>query len=240
LWDRWLEVMELWDQAQRLVRSSSGLAVRQAEEARRLLDRGHVEELLRQSASCKERLDRLNRAHEQARDALVAGRDELAVLQRSIDEGADGRSFPDSRGDGPARLGTMFDQAEGMIAADPIGAAEVIGRARRSVTSLAHRPAPEPHRARVPRPSESPFHDLAAAANAFRTDAARLGVTNILGLLARFWMVIWGLALIVGLFGPLMPLVIFVMGFVLIIAGFWAIWQIVTFWFWYGMWGMRR
>jgi hypothetical protein len=40
--------------------------------------------------------------------------------------------------------------------------------------------------------------------------------------------------------GPLIPLFIFGMGFVLILAGFWAIWQTVTFWFWYGMWHMRR
>ena len=74
LWDRWLKVMELWDRAQKLVRSGSGLAVRQAEEARKLLDQGDIDDLLRQSASCKERLDRLNRGHEQAHDALEAGR----------------------------------------------------------------------------------------------------------------------------------------------------------------------
>ncbi len=240
LWDRWLEVMELWDRANKLVRSSSGLAVRQAEEARRLLDRSHVDDLLRQSATCKGRLDRLNRAHEDAREALASSREELAELRTSLVEVAGGRSASDLHGDGVARLGTMLDHAEGMIATDPIGAEEVIVRTRQSLTGLARRPAPEPGRPRALRRAESPFHDVAAAADAFRTDAARLGVTNILGLLARFWMVIWGLALIIGLLGPLMPLVIFGMGFVLIIAGFWAIWQMVTFWFWYGMWGMRR
>ena len=79
LWDHWLEVMELWDQAQKLVRSGSGLAVRQAEEARKLLNKGDIDDLLRQSASCKERLDRLNQGHEEAREALRAGREELAV-----------------------------------------------------------------------------------------------------------------------------------------------------------------
>ena len=58
LWERWLQVMELWDQAQKLVRSGSGLAVRQAEEARKLLETGDIDELLRQSGSCQERLDR--------------------------------------------------------------------------------------------------------------------------------------------------------------------------------------
>jgi hypothetical protein len=63
LWDRWLKVMELWDQAQKLVRSGSGLAVKQAEEARKLLEKGDIDDLLRQSRSCKSRLDRLNQGH---------------------------------------------------------------------------------------------------------------------------------------------------------------------------------
>jgi hypothetical protein len=258
LWERWLEVMELWDRAQKLVRSGSGLAVRQAEEARKLLDQGHVDELLRQSASCKERLDRLNRAHEDARGSLEAGREELGVLRKSIEEGAGGLSRSDLRSDGIARVGMMFDQAEGMLVADPIGAEEVIVRTRRSLSGLARRPEPEPERPRVlrpgfarragpgpdrsrtARPSDSLLDDLAAAADGFRAAAARLRLNNLLGLFARFWMVVWGLALVLGLLGPLMPLVIFVMGLVLILGGFWAIWQTVTFWFWYWMWGMRR
>ena len=79
--------MELWDQAQKLVRLSSGLAVRQAEQARKLLDKGDIDELLRQSNSCNDRLDRLNLGHEQARDELKAGREELAALRKSIDLG---------------------------------------------------------------------------------------------------------------------------------------------------------
>ena len=85
LWERWLKVMELWDHAQKLVRSSSGLAVKQAEEARKLLEKGDIDELLRQSRSCKERLDRLNEGHEQAREALKRNRVELEALRQSLD-----------------------------------------------------------------------------------------------------------------------------------------------------------
>jgi hypothetical protein len=60
LWERWLNIMDLWDHAQKLVRTGSSLAVKQAEEARKLLEKGDIDELLRQSGSCKERLDRLN------------------------------------------------------------------------------------------------------------------------------------------------------------------------------------
>ena len=241
LWDRWLKVMELWDEAQKLVRSGSGLAVRQAEEARKLLDQGEINELLRRSGSCKERLDRLNRGHEQARDDLRAGREELAVLRRrSVDEGT-GIVIPaDPHHPEIAMAESMFARAEGMIVADPIGAEEVIARTRRSLAGLAERPAAEPERTWRRRPSYSPLDDLAAAADGFRTAAANLRLTNLLGVFARFWMIVWGVALLIGLLSPLMPLVIFVMGFVLILAGFWAIWQMVTFWFWYGMWQMRR
>jgi hypothetical protein len=127
-----------------------------------------------------------------------------------------------------------------MLVADPIGAEEVIARARRSLTGPEPRPVPAPGRVAAPRPFPHPLDELAAAADAFRSAAARLRLTNLLGLFARFWLVVWGLSLILGLFGALMPLLIFGMGVLLILAGFWAIWQTVTFWFWYGMWGMRR
>ena len=240
LWERWLEVMELWNRAQKLVRSGSGLAVRQAEEARKLLDQAHVDELLRQSAACKDRLDRLNRAHEDARESLEAGRGELAALRTSSGDGDRGLSRSDRRDDGIARVGTMFDQAEGMLVADPIvrrrSSSARDGRCRGS----ARRPEPEPARNRSPRPSGSFLDDLAAAADAFRSSAARLRLTNLLGVFVRFWMIVWGLGLVLGLLGPLLPLIIVGVGFLIILGGFWAIWQVVTFWFWYAMWGMRR
>jgi hypothetical protein len=240
LWERWLKVMELWDQAQKLVRSGSGLAVREAEKARRLLDQGNIDELLRQSASCKERLDRLNQGHEQARAALKAGQDELARLRESLDRGSEISVRSGTYHDEVAGVATLMDQAERMLASDPIGAEEVIARSRRALTGLTDRRDQEPERPRAPRPSYSLLEDLAAAGDGFRTAAAQLRLTNLLGLFARVWMVVWAFALLIGLLGPLMPLIVLVLGFVLILAGFGAIWQIVTFWFWYGMWRVRR
>ncbi len=240
LWDRWLKVMELWDHAQKLVRSGSGLAVRQAEEARRLLDQGNIDDLLRQSAACQQRLDRLNHGHEQARDALRIARAELAGFRDHRGHRGESGSSPDRHDQAIARAEALLAQAESVLVADPIGAEEMTARTRRSLAELAQRPAPEPERVRPARPAHSPLDDLAAAAAAFRSATARLRLTNLLGLLVRFWMVVWGLGLILGLLGPLMPIVIFLMGLGLIVAGFWAIWQMVTFWFWYGMWQMRR
>jgi hypothetical protein len=242
LWGRWLKVMELWDDAQKLVRSGTGLAVRRAEEARRLLDQGHIDELLRHSASCKARLDRLNQGHEQARESIQSGRSELEAFREARDEGRWTRIPSDRRLEAIARADSMLAQAEGMIEADPIGAEEIVARTRRSLASLAQEPAPATtlhHRPWSP-PRYSLLDDLAAAAEAFRSAAARLRLTNLFGLFIRFWLIVWGLGLILGILGPLIPLFIFGMGFVLILAGFWAIWQAVTFWFWYGMWHMRR
>ena len=118
LWDRWLKAMEVWDQAQKLIRAGSGLAIKQAEEARKLLEEGDIDELIRQSNSCKERLDRLNRGHEQAR-ARLEGRSarvgRAAEVVRPVrrgrpldrfppEGGRDGRDDADhGRGDDPGR-----------------------------------------------------------------------------------------------------------------------------------------
>ena len=87
LWEHWLRVMEVWDQAQVLVRAGSGLAVAKTEEARKLIEQeGNFEDLLRQCGSCEEGLDRLNQVHEQAHAAIKAAHDEEAALRKSLDD----------------------------------------------------------------------------------------------------------------------------------------------------------
>jgi hypothetical protein len=240
LWERWLKVMELWDHAQKLVRSGSGLAVRQAEEARKLLEKGDIDELLRQSGSCKERLDRLNQGHEKAREDLETDRKALAELRKSIDKGTGVLVPSDPHRDEIVRAENMFAQAETMLTADPIGAQEVIALAHRSLTGMADIPG-EKRDVRWPaRRPYSPLDDLAAAADAFRGAVAKLRLTNLLGVFARFWLVVWGFSLLIALLDIFMPLVILALGLVFVMAGFWAIWQLVTFWLWYGLWGARR
>ena len=139
-----------------------------------------------------------------------------------------------------SRVGTMFDQAEGMLVADPIGARRSSSARDGRCRGWPGAPSPSRPGPGAPRPSGSLLDDLAAAADAFRSSAARLRLTNLLGVFVRFWMIVWGLGLLLGLLGPLLPLIIVGVGFLLILGGFWAIWQVVTFWFWYAMWGMRR
>ena len=237
LWDRWLKAMEVWDQAQKLLRADSGLAIKQAEEARKLLEEGNIDELIRQSNSCKERLDRLNRGHEQARDALKAGQRELAALRKSFDQSAEAGLSTVSHPKEIETAETLLTTAEGMIPADPIGAEELIGRSRQALAAATVRPDQKPARPREARPSYAygPADEVAAAAAKFRSVMARLGFTNLMGLLIRAWIAVWALALLIGLLTPLMPLALFILGFVIILAGLWALWRTVVSWFWFGM-----
>ena len=191
LWDRWLKAMEVWDQAQKLIRAGSGLAIKQAEEARKLLEEGDIDELIRQSNSCKERLDRLNRGHEQARDALKAGQRELAALRKSFDQSAEAGLSTVSNPKEIATAETMLTMAEGMIPADPIGAEEIIVRSRQALAAATVRPDQKPTRPRDARPSYGPVDEVAAAAAKFRSVMARLGFTNLMGFLVRAWIAVW-------------------------------------------------
>lgn len=240
LWDRWLKIMKLWDHAQKLVRSGSTLAVKQSEEARKLLEKGDIDELLRQSRSCKARLDRLNEAHEQAREALMANRAELQSLRHTVDRDAGVLLRSDPQRQRMMSAEPLFSQAENIMTADPIGAQEIVNRWHQSGVELKQRRSHELERRQQAPSAYSLLDDLAAAADHFRNAASKLRFTNVLGLFVRFWLVVCGFSLLIGLFNVLMPLIIILLGFGLIIAGFWAIWQMVTFWFWYGLWQVRR
>jgi hypothetical protein len=140
LWDRWLKIMEVWDRAQKLVRTGSGLAVKEMEEAKKLLEQeGDFDEVLKQVGSCKERLDRLSQSHEQARDALKAGREELSGLRKSL-EALGEAGLPTAPYQAEiATVERLFTQAEGLTGPDPIGAAEVIARSRDVVKAVGER-----------------------------------------------------------------------------------------------------
>jgi hypothetical protein len=216
------------------------LAVKQSEEARTLLEKGDIDELLRQTRYCKDRLDRLNQGHEQAREALEANRLKLEAMRHSIDRRTEALSPSDPERPRIAGAEKMFSQVEAMLTADPIGAQETLALWNRSLTVLTQRPSHEIDGRQQTRPAYSLLDDLAAAADHFRNAASKLRLTNVLGLFVRFWLVVWGFSLLIGLLNVLMPLIVILVGFGLIFAGFWAIWQLVTFWFWYGLWQVRR
>jgi hypothetical protein len=238
LWSRWLEVMETWNQVERQIRAGSGLTLKPTEEARKLIEQGGIDTLLRQSSACRQKLDRLNQGHEQAREALAAGRAELKALHDAPEL------------DGPDRAGEiaravawserLFEEAERLITADPIGTQELIVRARRNLEAALARPREQPRSPWEVRPTYPSIDDLSASFNRLRQAATKLFRTSLVGGFVRGWMLFWVLGLMLVFFTPFLPLAIVLLGVLVILAGFWTLWRIVASWFWFGMWQMWR
>ena len=114
-----------------------------------MLEEGDIDELIRQSNSCKERLDRLNRG-QRGHDALKAGQRELAALRKSFDQSAEAGLSTVSNPKEIATAETMLTLAGGMIPADPIGTEEIIVRSRQVLAAATVRPDQKPTRPRKP------------------------------------------------------------------------------------------
>jgi len=240
LWERWLSVMEIWDQAQRRIRAGAGLALKPTEEARKLLEGGEIDELVRQSTSCQERLDKLNQAHEQAHEDLGTARAELAAIQNSISKGT-GVLLPNDLHHREIETAeTALADAETMLTADPIGAEDLIRRARNSLSSLSDRPDRGLGRYGAGPTSHPMIDELAAAAERLRAAAARLGVTGLIGLFIKAWIAVWVVGLLFGILLPFLVPMIILAGFVIMLAGGVAVLRAMTSWFWFGLGGPRR
>ena len=235
LWERWLKIMEIWEQARWRIRAGSGLGVNPTEEARKLLGGGEIDELVRRSSSCRQRLDRLNQGHEDAREHLKTARAELAAIQNALSKGTGVLLPSDPHHREIQAAEQAFAEAEGMINADPIGADEVIARARHELSAMSGRPDGRTVWRREQPSSYTMIDELAAAAERLRAAAARLRLTDLLGLFVRAWVAVWVIGILFGLLTTLMPLVIFVAGFVIILVGAWVFWRAVASWFWIGL-----
>jgi hypothetical protein len=237
LWERWLSVMEIWDQAQKRIRAGSGLALQPTEEARKLLEGNEIDELAKQATSCKERLDWLNHAHEQAREDLAAVRAELAAIHGSVSEGTGVLLPSDPHHREIEAAETALADAELMLTADPLGALERVRRARATLESLTKHPSHD-----LARPWGGPgsYHlidELIAAAERLRQAAARLGVTGIIGLFIKVWIAVWVIGLLFGMLIPLLVPIIMLAGFVIMFAGGIAVFRAMTSWLWFGLGG---
>ena len=67
--------------------------------------------------------------------------------------------------------------------------------------------------------------ELAAAAERLRAAAARLRLTDLLGLFVPRRIAVWVIGILFGMLTSLMPVVIFVAGFLVILAGAWMFWR---------------
>jgi hypothetical protein len=238
LWSRWLELMETWNQIERQIRAGSGLALKPIEKARKLIEQGGIDTLLRQSSACRQKLDRLNQGHEQAREALAAGRAELKALHDAPE--LDGHERAREIAHAVASSERLFEEAERLIIADPIGTQELIVRARRDLEAASARPQKQPRFPWEVRPTDPSIDDLSARFNRFRQAVTELFRTSHAGAFVRGWMLFWVLGFMLVFFTPFLPLAIVLLGFLVILAGFWTLWRIVASWFWFGMWQMWR
>ena len=148
----------------------------------------------------------------------------------------------DRHGTEIATAESALDEAEALIATDPIGAEELIARTRRTLETLRQPPETRhaPPRTWGAQPSYPGIDDLAGAAEKFRAAVASLRVADLLGLFVRAWIVVWVIALVFGLLTPLMPLAIFFAGLFIIGIGALSLWRTVSSWMWFGMGRMRR
>ncbi len=134
LWDRWLKIMEVWDRAQALIKKGSSVGIKQAQEARQLLDNeGDFPELLRKADSCQQRLDQLNQGHEDARSGLESAHATMGKLREAITQIGAAKLPVAAYQSRIAPFETLVAEAERLLPSDPIGASVVIGKAREAV-----------------------------------------------------------------------------------------------------------
>ena len=133
LWDRWLEVMDVVDKAQR--RAGTKL-----DEADRLVSDSKVfEEVEAGAKACDAAMDQLNNAHEVARKAaeeVVDGRSQAVARVKAVDEaGLPTAPYqPDID-----RLDALDKEADRILIPDPLGAKGVLSEALTTATRLRDR-----------------------------------------------------------------------------------------------------
>lgn len=138
--DRWLELMDVWDDVQALVEGESTGRVGKFEQAAALLaDAGQLTQLAALESECKQRLARLENAHE----AAVAAAENVTQLSSELADqldairqhGFDPEAYRTERTVADEHLKAGSEQLE----PDPLGAATLLGRARSELENLIRR-----------------------------------------------------------------------------------------------------
>ncbi len=137
LWDKWLHLMDVWERADKLVRSASSMNSEQITQAKALLETDGafdgVDELV---ASCRTRMDNLGRAHEDARKAFAAANESVKKADQAIAALTDRKIRLGSESNALASVVKVLDEAKGLIVADPIGAKEIVARADATLVEI--------------------------------------------------------------------------------------------------------
>jgi hypothetical protein len=232
LWDRWLRVMEVWNRAHERLAKGSSFSTGPIEEARALLEGGGLEALVRETGTCQERIDRLNRAHERAREELQEVRRELASVQNAITDGT-GVLLPSDRFHTELQdAERALADAELRIASDPIGAEQLIMRTRSNLGRLSDLPEWQPAWSAGDFTLDRVFEELSSAAERLKRATSRLWSTSLPGLFVRAWVALSAVFLFIVLLLPLLPFVLFFVVALLVLAFFGAIARAQLKWFW--------
>ena len=123
VWDRWLEVMDALDKAQALAKENAALGRQKLLEAEQLVSGSKVfEQIDAESKACVSSMDRLNRAHEEARAAAETLRQQMASIRGSVDRiGKSGLPTAPYEPEIDA-IASREKQVEAILTPDPIGA----------------------------------------------------------------------------------------------------------------------
>ncbi len=138
LWDRWLQVMDAVDRAQKLAASViSPLQRKKLDDAESLLEQNRAfEEIETGARSCTADMDRLNQAHESARGLLQAlgeAKDRIGAQLETVRKlGLPLTPYEDDQ----AAIGAGADQAGARLTADPIGAGSALEALRSRAEGL--------------------------------------------------------------------------------------------------------
>jgi len=234
LWERWLAVMELWNEAERRMKSASTFSARPSEEARAMLSEGRLEDLIHDSGVCKDELDRLNLAHETAAKALKEARREAAAFKGRLERGAFSTAETELFRRELRQVEGDVDDAEREATADPIGSTAAIEKARDALADLG-----QPALSRRPRrgheelaPSRTLLDDLVVAAGRLQELASKIRVFDIVSLILKGWVALWVLGLFLAVLPGLMPLILMFMAFVVFGSGVRVFQRMTVPWYW--------
>ncbi len=138
LWDRWLQVMDAVDRAEKLAKSvTSPFQRKKLGDAESLLEQNRAfAEIDTGAQACTADMDRLNHAHESARgvlQAIGAAKDRLAAQLETVRKlGLPLAPYEEDQ----AAISTGTDQASARLTADPIGAGSALEALRSRAEGL--------------------------------------------------------------------------------------------------------
>ncbi len=137
-WDHWLQVMDTLDKAQKLSSATaSPFQRKKLLDAEALLDqKGLFEEIEAQSQGCVQEMDRLNQAHESARELVRAIGEAKARLDGQLADVAKLGLPISPYEDDLKAIGSGTTQAGSRLTADPIGAGSALAEIRSRTEDL--------------------------------------------------------------------------------------------------------